>query len=239
MDTIVTISNGRCFFNGLTAEEDRDPKTGKAGVGSCGFQILGFILYLIRITCWVPCIKDGKLHNCFIYVKDFKLWVKRHEHDDCFDGCKHHKRPFFDMATTIRTVTAQILIDKTCRRFQKRKIYLASRKINPGQPLSLKEILKVAERKFARHCYKADIIKHIQEKLGGDGDKTYEERVKWGWVPYYYDSGACYRGFRNGKLHGKERKEADKKDYIIKVAYKFFRKLPGFDRTTYRGPVLV
>src|SRR5260221_4338595 len=199
MTITATIADGHCCFNTFNKENDKDPKTGKAGVNFCRFQFIGAIFACLGLAYCIHTRKNGQRYNCYVYAKGIKRWMGKHEKDatvivanriHCLVNGRNQDL-VIDKGKKLSSSIIEKYIDAVSRNHQHNQEVLASRRINPGTPLSYEKVIEKAEEEFAETEDKEDILKTIRRKLNAlyalnDQERSpYKERLKQGLPPYF------------------------------------------------------
>lgn len=241
-----TIADGRCFFNTFNKENDKDPKTGKAGVNFCRFQFIGIIFACLGLAYRIHTRKNGELYNCYVYTKEIKSWMRRHEKDPTFVVADEinclvkgrNQELVIDKAKKLSSFIIEKYIDAVSRNHQHNQEVLASRQINPGTPLSYEKVLERAEEEFAEDEDKEDILKIIRRELNwryelnGEERRPYKERLKEGLPPYFGEAPQQENSIVRRPGDGRYELYMQRQR-VAGLAIAFLNSLPGVDATPF------
>lgn len=228
----VTFNNGRCYFNGFNSDNDKNPANGKSGVNYFRYRFIGAIFAMFGLALRIHYNSQGMKKNCYLHRFSFKKWVTRHKKDVTFMVGKHNYLDFNERLNfalrkiRLNSSNAEKYIDLITENHKQNQKILKTRDINPGKPLTYQEVIAKAQKEFASHQHKNEIIEKIEKKLKNHNYKGTSV------VPPNFANGLGWMTNVHYERLSKTEKE------IFDTVEIFIYNLPGVDHSPYTGPVL-
>lgn len=202
---------------------------------------MGAIFAILGLALRLEYEKNGSRYNCYVYKSNIRAWLVRHSKDSTFklkfsigSLINGNSNSLFAIPKKLTSSQVQQFIATITENFRKNQEALKTRKINPGVPLSYNHVLQKAEKDFANHQYRTDILGLIKDKLDSPFNerRPYKERLVEGLPPYFADGNNVYYC----KGVGTQPKGKDRE--VLFTALGFLDSLPGVDTTPYAGEAI-